>query len=482
LLAFKGTEKQVFRKLRVCSTQVKNTKEYGKTLTSANSRLVSYLSDFQGIFKNRTKTFFDKAESYTQGLIVSAERNIEKITDAHPKCEYYSMQHFISDSKWGYKELINLVSSQTSSTLPIRKLTGLIIDETGNLKKGDKSVGVGWQYCGNAGKVANCQVAVMACLSNGDFASLVDARLYLPEAWCNSPERCEEAKIPEGFREFKTKLDIAYEIILDKVKAGLSFDFVGADGYYGNDMDFASKIDDLGLVYMLDAHSDQSIYLKRTELYLPKRVGKRGRPPKKLKADQDCIKLSEYYKNLDKRDWQEIKVRNTAKGVLKAEYHMKRVYIWNKERNCIEPRLLVIRKSKTKRGWEIKYSFTNAEPAQYTPIAIAYMQAQRFFIEHCIKESKSILGMDQFQTRKWLAWYHQIALNIMLMCFMLKEKLLCFFDLPLLSARDIKDWLAFNLIKQFPEQDLLKLILDRHKRRQLDINYSFIKQMCNVSK
>jgi SRSO17 transposase len=92
-----------------------------------------------------------------------------------------------------------------------------------------------------------------------------------------------------------------------------------------------------------------------------------------------------------------------------------------KQENTIEPRLLVIRKDKTKSGVEIKYSFTNANTAQYTLKAIAYMQAQRFFVEHCIKESKSILGIHQFQTRNWLAWYHQIALIIMTICFMLKK-------------------------------------------------------------
>ena len=68
------------------------------------------------------------------------------------------------------------------------KLTGLIIDETGTEKKGYKSVGIGHQYCGNVGKTANSQVAVLGRLSNGDFASMLDARLYLPEHWCDDPK------------------------------------------------------------------------------------------------------------------------------------------------------------------------------------------------------------------------------------------------------------------------------------------------------
>ena len=66
-----------------------------------------------------------------------------------------------------------------SKSLPEQKLTGLIIDGSGWEKKGEKSVGVAPQYCGNAGKVSNSQVAVFGALSNGDFASMVDVRLYL---------------------------------------------------------------------------------------------------------------------------------------------------------------------------------------------------------------------------------------------------------------------------------------------------------------
>ncbi len=122
-----------------------------------------------------------------------------------------------------------------------------------------------------------------------------------------------------------------------------------------------------------------------------------------------------------------------------AHFPVKGNNVWNKETNEIERRLLVIRKTKTKAGEEIKYSFTNAEMAQYTEKAIAYMQAQRFFIEHCIRESKQVLGLSQFQTRKWLAWQHQVALNMLTMCFLLKEKLLCFAKIPLLSANDIRE-------------------------------------------
>ena len=444
-------EKQDFRYICSCPTQVENTKEYGKTLSRAANRLGDYLSEYQHVFKNRTKKFFDKAQQYIQGTIVSQKRNLEQVCDTF-QLNYFQIQHFFSDSNWSSRNLIDLVVKETSKVLPIRKLTGLIIDESGIVKQGDKSVGVGWQYCGNVGKLTNSQVAVLACLSNGDFASLVDARLYLPEDWTLDENRCEQADIPSSDRAFKTKIDIAWDMITHMDRLGISFDYVGADGFYGNDVDFASKIDSIGHIYMLDIHNDQSIYLDKPELLLPERKSDRGPSPKLLKATTDSITGKKYFDNLDPEQWQKIKVRKTAKGNLKALYHFQEVWVWNKKLNLIERRMLVIRKIKTKKGQDVKYSFTNADLVQYTPQALAYMQAQRFFIEHCIKESKQVLGLSEYQTRKWNALNHQVAINILVMCFMLKEKLLCFNKLPLLSARDIREWLSFCFMIELTEE------------------------------
>jgi len=177
-------EKQAHRSLK-CLTQRKNSKSYGETLKATIWRLEDYLSDYQYFLKNKTKKFFDKAEKYTKRIFLSRERNIERICESQLDMEYFQMQHFISHSNWDARAVIDKSAMETSQALPKRKLTGLIIDETGSVKKGDKSVGIGWQYCGNVGKIANSQVAVMACLSNGDFASMVDARLYPPKDWCN---------------------------------------------------------------------------------------------------------------------------------------------------------------------------------------------------------------------------------------------------------------------------------------------------------
>lgn len=408
-------------------------------------------------------------------------RNIGRISE-DTGVDYYQMQHFITESNWDARELIDKVAGSVSSILPKRKMTGLIIDESGWVKKGDKSVGVGHQYCGNVGKVSNSQVAVFACLSNGDFASMIDTRLFLPKDWCNDAKRCQEAGIPQEEMAFRSKLELAADIVSHQKEQGIVFDFVTADGYYGNDASFARTIENLGSVYMLDIHSDAEIYLERPELVLPEKKGLKGPKPKRLRASLPGIKVNAYLTTLKAEDWQTLNIRNTTKGVLWGEYHFAKVYIWDKGTDQTEQRLLVIRKTTSGKGTvEIKYSFTNANLEQYEPEGLAYMQAERYFIEHSIKESKHILGMDQFQTRKWLAWQHQIALNFLVSSFILKEKLELFEEIPLLSARDVKEMVVRELYEQMTQDQIMDRINKRHAIRQQDINRNY-KKKSNLSK
>ena len=434
-----------------------------------------YLSEYECFFKNRTKTNFDKATQYVEGLVLSDLKNIERISEAL-NADYHQMQHFITESAWDARAVIDQIAKQVNESLPTRKLTGLLIDESGWVKKGTKSVGVGHQYCGNVGKTANSQVAVFGCLCNDKYASLVDTRLYLPKSWCDDPDRCAVAGIPSEERSFKTKPELAFEIVKHQLDMGISFDYVGADGLYGNDVLFTRSIDEMGLVYMLDIHSDQKIYLEKPELYIPERKSNRGPAPKRLKASTEAINANDYIKTLTPKDWKKLNIRDSAKGKLKGFFHFKTVYIWDKASGAVEKRLLVVSKRKTKDGVEIKYSFTNADLIQYTEQALAYMQAQRFFIEHSFKEQKQIVGMDHFQTRKWKSWHHQIALNMLVGSFMLKEKLLNQEEVPLLSARDIMDFMVYKFYREMTDELMLEKLQQRHRKRQQDIDYCYSRQ------
>ena len=168
----------------------------------------------------------------------------------------------------------------------------------------------------------------------------------------------------------------------------MKFDYTEADGFYGNDPDLADKLEDLGCIYMLDIHSNQHIFFEKPEYEVPPRKGTRGKTPTVVRPNKPAIRVDQYCKELKQKDWEKLNVRNTAKGKLKGWYHFHQVWVENKVRGSFEKRLLVIRKVQTKKGFEIKFSFTNTDLVQYTEKGIALMQAQRFFVEHSIKESK----------------------------------------------------------------------------------------------
>ena len=92
-------------------------------------------------------------------------------------------------------------------------------------------------------------------------------------------------------------------MILHQLDLGTTFDYIGADGFYGNDCNLARKIDQLGLTYMLDIHSNQLVYLEKPELVLPERKGNRGPKPKRLTVTEVPVKVSDYIKGLDRQAW-----------------------------------------------------------------------------------------------------------------------------------------------------------------------------------
>ena len=155
----------------------------------------------------------------------------------------------------------------------------------------------------------------------------------------------------------------------------------------------------MSIPFVMDIRENQHVFLEEPQLEIPQPKSNRGRKPRKLKANVASMPVSEYVKTLNHLDFMELKVRNTAKGKLRGLYHFKTVFIWDGVSKHASKRLLIIRKPVKKRKPEVAYSLGNVDLAQYAPEAIAYMQAQRFFIEHAFKEAKSVLGLNQFQTR-----------------------------------------------------------------------------------
>jgi len=157
---------------------------------------------------------------YIKGLLVCerGKANMERMEEEVPDSEYRAYQQFISNSRWDYSGVNRKIAVDTSYLLAKHKrrsgcLTGLIIDESAHLKKGEHSVGVARQYAGIVAKITNCQVGVYSSLVNERYATLIGQRLFLPKKWTENGSRCDKAGVPQDSRDFKTKPQLALELI-----------------------------------------------------------------------------------------------------------------------------------------------------------------------------------------------------------------------------------------------------------------------------
>jgi len=400
---------------------------------------------------------------------------MERMEEEVPESSYRSYLHFISKSPWDYTGVndqleidLNIVMQQEQKKN--KTPTGYIIDESSHVKKGCHSAGVARQYAGSVGKVENCQVGVYACLCNGDRVSLLNERLFLPQSWIDDVQRCEQAEIPEDDRVYKTKPQLALEMIDKDIQRGVVFDWVGGDGLYGHNYELCKGLDQRHLLFVLDVHKDQHIYLEKPNLSIPSRNGNRGKHPTCLKADKNSLRADEYINTLKKSDWQKVKIRKTAKGWLRAWIHIKELWVWDGQEEIVRKRTLIIRKPIGKKN-EIKYSLSNGVITDYSAKNFAYFQAGRYWVERSFDDAKNELGMSDYQVRKWLGWHHHHVMVMMAMLFLLRERIENEEKYPLMSVRDAR-LLLIEMIKE--DQILLHKrwmqMNKRHQKRQADID------------
>lgn len=389
--------------------------------------------------------------------------------------DYQRLHHFISESPWPYKPVLQAVGRDISEMLHQRgEPVGLIIDESGHRKSGDKSVGVSRQYLGSIGKTDNGQVGVFAALSQGDDVAMVNTRLYLPKEWTDNKKRCDKAGIPPQDQAFKTKPKLALEILKES-EGVIDYDWVGGDAAYGESTELRLGISALGKIFVLDIRGNQAVYLHDPKPYIPDGPAGRGGIKNTYKSDEQDIKVRDLLKTLPAPQWKTYTYRQGTKGGKTRQVVCLNVFIWNKRRaknDAVEELRLII--SREVDGSEIKFSVTNdVTPVGHQALSdcsLLYRQMQRYWVERAIQDCKDTLGMTDYQVRTWRAWHHHITLTIMALHYMLEQKILHEEHIPLLSCPDIKFFLAMNLPrKATSEQQVWDLILKRHDLRQKDL-------------
>jgi SRSO17 transposase len=422
-----------------------------------------FIGSYQDNFITTTRSVFGAAQQYLCGLIQADKKNMGRMEEAVPDSDEQVLQHFLTDSPWSYRDVMDQVALDTDSIFGGDRDTCLIIDESGILKKGDKSVGVARQWCGQYGKVDNCQVGVFASLSCRNDATLIDARLYLPKIWTSDFDRCREAGVSEEHIVQKSKVDLALEMTANARINGIGYNWVGADAGYGKDPGFLRSLA-LQDVFLADVHKDQRIYLEDPEPIIPEPRSPKGRKPSRLVAQSEAIRVDKWAELQPESAWELIAIREGTRGKIWVEILHRRVWLWNGEEETGHCWHLIVRREPDAQD-EIKYSLSNASESVSTE-RLAFMQGQRYWVERSFQDGKNDVGFGDYQARKWNSWHHHMALVMMAMLFILKMRLKNREDYPLLSFSDVKVILAYFLPKRVTSfEEVLRQMEVRHAKR-----------------
>jgi len=399
---------------------------------------------------------------------------MERMAEVIPNSNDQALNHMLSDSTWSADDVRDHVALDANRLLGGTPESALLIDESSVKKAGTASVGVSRQWLGRIGKVDNGQVGVYAALAREKRATLVDFRLYLPEKWMEDLKRCKKAGIPEDNRTFKSKSQLALEIVAHQRKIGVNFAFVGADGGYGKEPAFLRGLDDMGETFTVDVHSDQRIFLTDPHPFVPTaKKDSRGRKPSRYITDATPIEVKAWATQQPNEAWQRLNIGDGSKGEMVIEVLHSRVWLWDKTELLAHCWHLLVRREVENHN-EIKYSLSNA-PEDTSLLTMAKMQSQRYWIERSFEDAKSECGMADYQVRKWQGWHHHMALVLMTMLFMLEERIHNEVETPLLSCFDIRQLLVSMLPRRNLDPDEVMLQMEKRHKKRADAIKSAVK-------
>ena len=344
---------------------------------------------------------------YVQGLLSdSARKSMEamlaRVTDPG---SYQSFQHFITDAPWRADQ----VWRRLRAVLPER--AGLvIIDGTSFPKQGQHSVGVGRQYCGTLGKVANCQVAVTAALWTGVRGYLLGAALYLPERWLTDDAR-RQARIPARVH-FQEQWRQALTLLRQTRASGITVTGVLADAEYGDNGQFRAQLHRLGLPYAVGVSASQTVFVGRPRLGPPPGTPV-GRPRTRPTLATGVQPATVAAVAAARPRWRRIRWRNRGAArqwtVECVALRVTPAHDWREQRR-LAPDVWLLAERDTGTTPQTKYAFVHL-PATATWTRLVRFLHQRWAIEQQYRELKTNLGLDHFEGRTFPGWHHHVVLT-----------------------------------------------------------------------
>src|SRR5215218_9073834 len=327
-----------------------------------------------------------RAFQYLKGLLSPVERkNGWQLADQAGEPTPDGMQRLLATADWDAEQVRDDLRAYVVEHLGDPEAV-LVVDETGFLKKGTKSVGVQRQYSGTAGRLENCQIGVFLAYASARGRTFLDRELYLPREWAADEARREEAAVPTT-AEFHTKPQLARAMLERALDAGVPAQWVTGDEVYGGDRRLRRWLEERQLPHVLA--------VKRTE-------------PLWTRTTWRQVAAQTLAAEVPAEAWQRLSAGAGAKGP--------RLYDWARVpiRALPEP------------GWDywllVRRSLADPTDLAYyvcfcpadTPLErLVQVAGTRWAIEECFESAKGEVGLDHYEVRRWPGWYRHITLALL---------------------------------------------------------------------
>lgn len=353
--------------------------------------------------------------TYALGILSEGERkSVEPIASracadpAKMDAEHQRLLHFASNSTWSDRAIRRFSARYALSALTAtEKVQVWILDDTGFLKQGKHSVGVQRQYTGSAGKIANCQIGVSLTVATASDHLPIDFELYLPELWTSDVERRKEARIPDDV-SFKTKPQLALDMVRRALDDGVPPGVVLADTAYGCGSDFRLEIRRLGLHYGVGVDPKTNVF----ELEQPMKRGGAAIGVKEL-----ALRLKA------KGKFRRCTWREGTGETLSARFAMRRVFPCGEQSRAAherEPVWLLV-EWRDGESEPANYFFSSLPPTTRKK-ALVRVVMQRWRTERAYEDLKGELGLDHYEGRRFQGWHHHISVVLCCYSFVVSER------------------------------------------------------------
>lgn len=357
----------------------------------------AFFSRFSEAFGVRCGFF---ARCYLMGLLLPGERKSVQPIAARLGVPYDPLHRAVNDAPWNDRDALTPLRAMVAEWASEAAERFVIFDDTGFPKQGKHSVGVQRQYSGTLGKTGNCQIAVGMAFGWGDARQqrVVPAgwRLYLPESWLSDPKRRAMSHIPADC-SFRTKWELALELLDEGAQDGLRADFVLGDAGYGDVREFRQALRERKLPYAMGINPTNCKVLDASAPVEPT-----GRGRLRVVGEEEAVQVATVLAELSEDQWEHVNWRPGHS----AEFHRRPVRLMLSGTPTSEVcELLLERRADGERKAHLTWGLEHVSLQE-----LVERLQRRWLVEQVFQQAKEELGLDHFEGRSYRGWNHHVTL------------------------------------------------------------------------